>query len=322
MNRGNNILVTGGAGFIGTNFVEHMARSGFSDNMVVFDSFVNSDRDAFVSSFPQIRLVEGDIRDLDALNSVVAQSDVVVHLAALGSVPRSMDNPDETFDVNVVGTRNVAKSCASHSVSQVIFASSSSVYGVGGTNPRLESHGCFPISPYGASKLAGESWLLSYAKAFSLPVLALRFFNVFGPRQREDSSYAAVIPRFISAGIRGEKLQVNGDGTQVRDFTFVADLCLVIEQAIRLGATAESPVNAAFGVPVSLLKVIEVLESALDHRVQVNFGPPRRGDIKESFADNSALLALIGEAVPTDIGSAFRSTIGWYVAREAASLEA
>lgn len=310
------IFITGGAGFIGKNLVEHLCERGLSEQIIVFDSFATSSKQQFRAEFSEVKLVEGDIRNRQSLEDAMPQGSVVIHLAALGSVPRSIDNPDETLEVNVLGTANVAQVSRTKDAVQLIFASSSSVYGVGGTNPKAESQACFPISPYGSSKLAGESWLLSFARVFDLPVLALRFFNVFGPRQNGNSAYAAVIPKFVSAGLRGEVVTINGDGRQVRDFTYVADLCFLISRAIQSGLTNRGPVNAAFGKPKSLLELTEAIEKALKFPLKIEFGPTRAGDIKESFADSTQLTQLIGEKVPTDLSVSIENTVDWYRNKE------
>lgn len=310
------IFITGGAGFIGRNLVEYLSERGYSERIIVFDSFATSSKHQFQAEFPEVKLVEGDIRNRRSLEDAMPSGSVVIHLAALGSVPRSIDNPDETLEVNVLGTSNVAQVSRTKEVVQLIFASSSSVYGVGGANPKVESDVCLPISPYGSSKLAGESWLLSFARVFGLPVLAFRFFNVFGPRQNEDSAYAAVIPKFVSAGLMGEVVTVNGDGRQVRDFTYVDDLCFLIFRAIQLGLTSSGPVNAAFGKPKSLLELTEAIEKALKFPLKLEFGPMRTGDILESFADSTLLIQFVGEKVPTDLSVSIEKTVDWYRNRE------
>jgi UDP-glucose 4-epimerase len=194
----------------------------------------------------------------------------------------------------------------------VIVASSSSVYGRGAALPTSEDAPTRPASPYAASKLAAESYALSYARSFGLGVLALRFFNVFGPLQRADHAYAAVIPAFVAAALSGRPLPVHGDGSQTRDFTYVGDVCAVLADALARRVRAEGPVNLAFGSNVSLLALIEELEGVLGRLLPRELAPPRAGDVHDSRADPARLHALFPALRPTALREGLRATVEWF----------
>ena len=204
-----------------------------------------------------VELVEGSILDAGLLDEVVAGADAVVHLAARPSVPRSLEDPMASHEANATGTMQVLEAARRHGRPQVVVASSSSVYGANPALPKREDMAAMPVSPYAASKLAAESYALAYGHSFGLPVLAFRFFNVFGPLQAADHAYAAVVPAFVAAALRGEPLPVHGDGSQTRDFTFVGTVAAVLADAVRRRVTSDRPVNLAFGTRVSLLELID-----------------------------------------------------------------
>jgi UDP-glucose 4-epimerase len=194
----------------------------------------------------------------------------------------------------------------------VIVASSSSVYGANPVLPKDESLAAFPISPYAASKLATEAYALAYQRSFELPVLAFRFFNVFGPFQPVGHTYAAVVPAFAVAALHGERLVVHGDGTQTRDFTFVGTVAQVLRAAIHRGVTHEEPVNLAFGTRTNLLELIELLERLMGHPLEVEHTPPRVGDVRHSQADSTRLRKLFAEVEPVGLEPALRATLEWF----------
>ncbi len=193
-----------------------------------------------------------------------------------------------------------------------IVASSSSVYGRGVALPTREDHPTRPVSPYAASKLATESYALAYARSFGLPVLVFRFFNVFGPLQRADHAYAAVIPAFVSAALAGSPLAIHGDGTQTRDFTYVGDVTAVIADALGRTVTADTPVNLAFGSRTSLLSLVSELESVLGRSLAKRHDPPRAGDVPDSQGDSTLLQSLFTDIAPTALRRGLQATVDWF----------
>ena len=229
------IVVTGGAGFIGTNLVRRLLER--SHTVVALDDLSGG---SIVGLPSEVQFVQGDIRNPDVVDSALDGADVVVHLAARGSVPRSVADPVAAFDVNANGTRSILES-ARRNGSSVVFASSSSVYGRNRENPKNEVMWVSPMSPYAASKLAAESLVGSYGESYGMNVLSFRFFNVFGPWQRPDHVYAAVVPKWMWRAIHGQAVQVDGDGLQSRDFTSVHTVTDVLVDAIERGVSLPLP---------------------------------------------------------------------------------
>ena len=304
------VVVTGGAGFIGANLCRHLSNDPSVDEVVVFDDLSTG----FRSNLDGIeaRLVEGTILDTVGLESVIDGADSVVHLAARPSVPRSIADPVPSHDANATGTLNVLEAARRSGGAHVVVASSSSVYG---SNPELPKHEDLaprPMSPYAASKLAAESYALAWQQSYDMPTLAFRFFNVFGPLQAAGHAYAAVVPAFLDAASNGHALQVHGDGTQSRDFTFVDTVCEVITDAVKRRVSSPDPVNLAFGTRTTLLEVIELIEELLGRPLEVNHTAPRSGDVPHSQASNDRLRALFPDVRPVDLRSGLRSTIEWF----------
>lgn len=302
------ILVTGGAGFIGANLCALALGSGH--DVVVIDDFSTGDRDNLTAL--DVRLVEASILDRDALAEAVAGVDSVVHLAALGSVPRSIKDPMATHAANATGTLRVLEAARAASVGHVSVASSSSVYGLNPALPKGEREWVRPMSPYAVSKLATEQYALAYQESFGLRTLAFRFFNVFGPLQRAGHVYAAVIPVFIDALLAGRPLPVNGDGSNSRDFTFVGTVCEVLLQAATQGVTHPEPVNLAFGTNTNLLELIALLEQVAGRSAQVVHRDPRPGDVPHSQADNTVLRSLFPDVEPTSLRDGLTRTHDWF----------
>ncbi len=214
--------------------------------------------------------------------------------------------------VNATGTALVLEAARREDGAQVIVASSSSVYGRTDVLPKHESLPARPVSPYAASKLATEAYTLAWSHSYGLPALALRFFNVFGPLQPPVHAYAAVIPAFISAAMRGESLPVHGDGTQSRDFTYVDSVVEVVTDAIGRRVSHDEPVNLAFGTRVTLLELIAELEQVLDRQLPLDFQPTREGDVPTSQADASTLADLFPDLAPTSLEAGLRATVDWF----------
>jgi len=236
----------------------------------------------------------------------------VVHLAARSSVPRSIAHPMAAHEDNTTGTVRVLEAARAQGDVQVIVASSSSVYGANDTLPKHEGLAARPVSPYAASKLATEAYTLAWGHSYDMPVLALRFFNVFGPLQPPLHTYAAVIPAFLSAAMQGQPLPVHGDGTQCRDFTYVDTVVSVIVDAIQRRVSHLEPLNLAFGQKITLLEVISELEVILDRKLPVDFQPSRAGDVARSQADSSALRRLFPDITPSDFADGLRATADWF----------
>ena len=300
------VVVTGGAGFIGANLVIRLLQEGYEP--VVFDDFssgLHSNVDGLGAE-----VITGDVRDLDRLVAAVTGSDAVVHLAARGSVPRSIAFPLETHATNATGTLNVMEA-ARRAEAQVIFSSSSSVYGANQELPKNETMRTEPITPYAASKLAGESYARAYSESYGLKVTTFRFFNVFGPSQRPDHSYAAVIPRWIWHALHGDDVVVFGDGLTTRDFTFVEDVVSVLLRTVEMKASHAAPINLAYGARISLLDVIAHIEQFMQTQVAVIHEEPRQGDIQHSQNDPALLLSLFPDLSPTPFSAAFEATADW-----------
>ena len=299
------IAVTGGAGFIGSNLVERLLSKGHEVTVVDdLSTGLKSNLDLNKITFHELSLTNRDGL-AKALNGV----DAIVHLGARGSVPRSLKNPIATHDVNATGTLNVLEAARS-SGAQVIFSSSSSVYGRNGQLPKDESMWLSPLTPYAASKLAAEGYVQAYGAAYEVPVTLLRFFNVFGPKQRPDHEYAAVLPKWIWKAMNNEAIDVYGDGSQTRDFTYVRTVLDVIEDAINRGVRTEGAVNLAYGNRISLLTTIELLKGHFPD-LKVNFIDIRPGDVKDSQNDPVLLKKLFPDVTPTEFPVALSETVNW-----------
>jgi len=258
-----------------------------------------------------VDFVKGSILDADTLDGVMRGVGAVVHLAARPSVPRSLQDPMATHLVNATGTMEVLEAARRAGRPHVIVASSSSVYGANATTPKHEQLATLPMSPYAASKLSTEAYALAYQRSFDVPVLVFRFFNVFGPFQSADHAYAAVVPAFLSAALRGDPLIVHGDGEQTRDFTFVETVSQVIQSAIRRRVTEPEPVNLAYGTRTSLLNLIAIIEKLVGHSLPIEHAAPRIGDVRHSQADSTRVRTLFEDVAPVDLETALGATLDW-----------
>lgn len=276
-------LVTGGAGFIGSNIVGELLKRNYE--VKVLDNFSTGKRENLKDYGNNIELIEGDIRSYHIVKDAVTDVDVILHQAALPSVPRSINDPITSNEVNVTGTLNILEAARKNNVQKIVFASSSSVYGDNPKLPKDESMIPNPLSPYAVSKLSGEKYCNVFTRIYGLKTVALRYFNVFGPRQDPNSQYSAVIPRFITAIMRGESPVIFGDGEQSRDFTFVRN---VIEGNILAATTdCESGIamNCACHGRITLNELVANINEILGKDVKPIYKEPRAGDIKHSFAD-------------------------------------
>ncbi|WP_040491437.1 NAD-dependent epimerase/dehydratase family protein [Ilumatobacter nonamiensis] len=303
------VAVTGGAGFIGSNLCEHLLATDGVQSIAIIDDLSNSQIENLDGL--NVEFVEGTILDHDALDRTFDGADAVVHLAALGSVPRSVANPIASHAVNATGTVMVLEAARRHGNLHTIVAGSSSVYGANPTLPKHEDLATRPLSPYGGSKLATEAYALAWGASYGLPVLPFRFFNVFGPKQPAGHVYAAVIPAFVDSALRSEPVTVHGDGMQSRDFTYVGTVTAAITQAILDRTVSDAPVNLAFGSRITLLDALEELEGVLGHPVERNHIEPRAGDVRHSQADNSRLLELLPNVEAVSFIDGLTTTVDW-----------
>jgi UDP-glucose 4-epimerase len=301
------VLVTGGAGFIGGHLSRALCERGH--DVVVLDDLSTGTGAGLVGL--DVRLVTGSILDDTALDDAATGVDSVVHLAGLGSVPRSLAAPRRTFDVNALGTVSVLEAGRRHGIGHVVVASSSSVYGTGAVLPSREDQPAAPASPYAVSKLAAEKAALTWQAAYALPVLVFRFFNVFGPGQRPDHAYAAVVPRFGTAALTGRPLVVHGDGRQSRDFTHVGSVVAGLVRAVEERTTAALPVNLAFGASRDLLTVAADLGELMGRRLELRHEPERRGDVRATLADPGRLHALLPGLEPVPFRDGLAETLDW-----------
>jgi nucleoside-diphosphate-sugar epimerase len=284
--------VTGGAGFIGSHLVDALVASGA--RVRVLDDLSTGLR-ANLAAAPDVDLVVGDIRDADACRRASAGAHFVFHLAALGSVPRSMRDPASTIAVNVTGTANVFAAAREAGVRRVVFASSSSVYGDSETLPKREGEEGRPLSPYALSKRVDEDLARVFHDCYGMELVGLRFFNVYGPRQRPDGPYAAVVPRFLHALRTGQPPTIYGDGEQRRDFTFVTDAVRAALLAASADAAEASPgYNVAGGTPVTINELARCLREVVGGGPEAVHVPERDGDIRHSQADLSRAARDIG----------------------------
>lgn len=290
-------LVTGGAGFIGSHLAQRLLRDGH--DVRVLDNLstgrkANLDTIREVGKSGAFEWMEGDIRSLDTCRRACEGVEYVLHQAALASVPRSIENPVDTTAVNVGGTLNVLAAAKERGVRRVVCASSSSVYGDSDSLPKHEELPTAPLSPYAASKLAGEVYARVYARTMGLSTLSLRYFNVFGPRQDPGSQYSAVIPRFATALRDGKRPVVYGDGLQSRDFTYIDNVVNANLKACTAPEGAGDAMNVACGDRFTLLELLEVLGKLLGVKPNPEFQPARPGDVKHSQASIERARKLIG----------------------------
>jgi len=302
------VLVTGGAGFIGSHVAERFAREDF-EVRVLDDLSTGSE----ANLQPGWKLVRADVRDAAAVDAAVAGCERVVHLAAFTSVPESFARFADCARTNVLGTLHVARACVRHGVRKLVFASSSAVYADGPGAPRSEAECPGPSSPYGISKLEGEHLLEAHAELDGLASAALRFFNVYGPRQAANSDYAAAVPIFIERALRGEALTIYGDGLQTRDFVYVGD---VADAVLRAALSAASgALNVGTGVAQEIVGLADMVAREVGHRVPHRFAPSRPGDVRASTADVSRARRLLGWAPAHGLADGLARTLAWYRAR-------
>ncbi|MCL2489746.1 MAG: NAD-dependent epimerase/dehydratase family protein [Propionibacteriaceae bacterium] len=303
------LLITGGAGFIGCNLARYALNMGHVDEVRIIDD-LSTGLITNLEGLP-IEFCQASILDYQTLTVFSRGVDAIVHLAAIPSVPRSIANPVASHQANATGTLNVLEAARENSVGQVIVASSSSVYGANTAPKKNEYDWTRPMSPYAVSKQATESYACAYEFAYGLKTLAFRFFNVYGPYQTPDHAYAAVIPRFLDAALRGVPVEICGDGLQSRDFTYVDTVCEIVHDALARRVHSTDPVNLALGTNTNLLELLERIERELGTTVDRRFISPRVGDVRRSSADPSRLRELFPDVEGLDLNAGLHQTASW-----------
>jgi nucleoside-diphosphate-sugar epimerase len=278
------------------------------DAVRVLDNFATGNRANLLGLEEDVEVVEGELRSYERVHNAVRGVELVFHQGALPSVPRSVQDPLTTSAVTIEGTLNVLLAARDESVRRVVFASSSSVYGNTGTLPRTETQQPDPISPYAVAKLAAERYCVSFHRVYGLETVALRYFNVFGPRQDPKSQYAAVVPRFIAAIGAGEAVPIHGDGTQSRDFTYVANVVAANLLAADADGAGGTVLNVATGRQASVNELAEAIGAVLDKPVEMSYLPVRTGDVRDSWADVAAAKAVLGYEAAVGLEEGLRLT--------------
>src|SRR4030095_2552442 len=306
-------LVTGGAGFIGSNLADELIQQGAKVRII--DNFVTGYRENLEEIAGDFDFVEGDLNDDAALARAISDVEVVFHQAALPSVPRSVDNPRETHQACVNATFNLLVKAKDSGVRRVIYAASSSAYGDQPTLPKVETMNPEPLSPYAAAKLMGEYYCRVFSQVYGLETLSLRYFNVFGPRQNTSSAYSGVISRFIDALMKNGTPVIYGDGEQSRDFTFIANVVDANIKAAQTSSGIGQVMNVANGDRASLNELLETLKGITGREsAQAEYLPERKGDVKHSQADNSRAVEWLGYKKLVDLEDGLRWTIDWWKA--------
>jgi UDP-glucose 4-epimerase len=308
------VLVTGGAGFIGSHLVDGLLHDG-RYKVRVLDNFVTGLRENLAHCLRDIELVEGDVRELETVDLAVGGIECILHEAALPSVSRSVRAPITSNDVNVGGTLNILSAGRKAGVRRFILASSSSVYGDAPDLPKTESTVPCPMSPYAVSKLAAEHYCRVFGDLYGIETVALRYFNVFGPRQDPRSQYSGVISKFMTNTLTGQSQVVHGDGQQSRDFTYVDNVVAANLAALTCEHLNGEPINVACGERRSLLDVLDVLERISDTDLGITYAPARPGDVRHSQAGIDRARAVLGYRPTVAFSEGLRKTYDWYAAR-------
>jgi UDP-glucose 4-epimerase len=299
------VLITGGAGFVGTNLAIKLLENGYE--VKILDDLSTG----LTNNIPKdAQFIEASILDIDKLQKAAKDTQVIVHLGARGSVPRSIKDPVATHNVNSTGTLNVLEVARTNG-SHFIFSSSSSVYGSNMKLPKKEDMVLRPLTPYAASKMSGEALSLAYSKSYALPISTFRFFNIFGPWQRPDHEYAAVLPKWISKCLNGDEIEIFGNGEQTRDFTYVGTVVQIIASCILNKILHPEPVNLAFGNRISLNQVVELLRNKFPD-LNVKYLPTRKGDVLHSENDPKLLKTLYPDIIADKFENSLQKTIDWF----------
>lgn len=310
-----NALVTGGAGFIGSHIVEELLRRGH--HVRVLDNFSTGKRENLVNIQQKIELIEGDLTDGNVVSQAVRGMDYVFHLGAIPSVVRSVENPFQSHQANVLGTLNVLLACRENKIKRLVYSSSSSLYGDQPILPKEESMKPDPLSPYAGTKLAGEQYCSIFYATYGIPTVSLRYFNVFGPKQDPTSLYSAVIPRFIDCSLDGKPPTIYGDGKQTRDFTYIED---VVEANLRASEAPPKALGRAYniagGKSVSLLELLSEIQAIIGCTVAPVFEPPRPGDVRDSLAAIERAKKDLNFQPRFTLAEGLKKTVEWFAAKK------
>lgn len=306
-----NVLVTGGAGFIGSNLADELIRRGA--NVRIIDNLVTGFRENLDEIKGDFEFIEGDLNDPAALSKAIEGVEIVFHQAAIPSVPRSVDNPAETHNACVNATFNLLVKAKETGVRRFVYAASSSAYGDQEKLPKVETMAPDPLSPYAAAKLMGEYYCRVFNQVYGLETFALRYFNVFGPRQNPSSMYSGVISRFIDALMKGERPTIYGDGEQSRDFTYIDNVVDANIRAAHSNKGAGMTMNVANGERISLNELLATLKKITSRDdIEAVYEPARKGDVKHSQADNSLAVEMLGYEKLVGLEEGLKRTIDWW----------
>jgi nucleoside-diphosphate-sugar epimerase len=303
-------LVTGGAGFIGSNLVKRLVEKGYS--VRVLDNFATGLRANLADFINNIELIEGDIRDFWTVVKATQGIDHIIHQAALPSIPRSIDNPLTTTEVNINGTLNILEAARLSDVQRIIYASSSSVYGDSPQMPKNEDMKPMPKSPYAITKLAGEEYCMNFYNLYGLETVALRYFNVFGPRQNPTSQYSSVIPKFINMLKNKQNPTIFGNGKSSRDFTYIDNVVDATILAIEKKTAVGNIINIACNKGYTLNELVEKLNKIMGINMPASYSPEKLGDIKHSLADISKATNILGYKPRIDFEEGLKKTVDWF----------
>ncbi|MBT3800452.1 MAG: SDR family oxidoreductase [Bacteroidetes bacterium] len=306
-------LITGGAGFIGSNIVEELLKRG--EIVKVLDNFSTGQRSNLAEfiNHPNLHIIEGDVRSFHIVRKAFQDVDYVLHQGALSSVPRSINDPITSNEVNIHGTLNILEAAKEFNIKRVVFAGSSSVYGENPTLPKDESLALAPVSPYGITKYAAERYFQVYHKIFELETVVLRYFNVFGPKQDPMSEYSAVIPKFIKLIMNDQEPVIYGDGLQSRDFTFVLNNVHANILACKASDAAGEVFNIACGARYTLIDLVNGINDILGKQIEPKFDNNRQGDVKHSLADISKAQSILKYKVEMDFFTGLEKTVEYYL---------
>ena len=305
-------LVTGGAGFIGSNIVKELLLQG--QDVRILDNFATGKRENILPLItnPHLTIIEGDLRSFHIVRAAVKGVDFILHQGALPSVPRSINDPITTNDVNILGTLNILEAAKEFRVKRVICASSSSIYGNSETLPKIETMSVNPMSPYALTKYAQERYCQIYYNLYGLETVALRYFNVFGPNQDPTSQYSAVIPKFIKLMREDKELVIYVDGTQSRDFTYVENVVFANILACNAKKAAGEVINIACGKSYTLLELVKMINEILGKNIEPRFAPERPGDVKHSLASIDKAKEFLSYEVKVDFKEGLTRTIDFF----------
>jgi len=310
------ILITGGAGFIGSNLVEHLLQKKEVDLVRVLDNLATGSLKNIgeFEKHPKFEFVQGDIRNYENCMDACTDIDLISHQAALGSVPRSINDPLTTNEVNITGTLNIFTAAKEKKIKRVVYAASSSTYGDHPGLPKLEDKIGNPLSPYAVTKYVNELYAKLYASVYGLQMIGLRYFNVFGPRQNPAGTYAAVVPLFIKSVLDNEPPTINGDGEHSRDFTYVANAVQANDCALftENSSAVNQVYNIAFGEQTSLNQLFEMIKEVAGSDLAPKYGPERKGDVRHSLADISKAKQVLGYEPSFNLRQGLKITFEWY----------